>query len=410
MKTKYRIYLLVIGILIALSDLVYIDYKNYLLKNITVNDNFTVIVDDNLSINYLSGINVNRTNLEKNTFSITNTGDEDAYYYINFMDVRNASDTTTYSLTSNNLGVNIDETKLLNGNNIVDSFIKIEAHNTHSYVLKIKTNTDVFFRLSIGKELFMAKSLSSLVVNNNEIKEKNQFSDNQISGLIKDIDDDGITYYFSGNVTNNYVNFANHTWKILRINGNGNIRLILDNTINSNYYNNNLSADPISLVNYENSNIKTILETWYQQNLKNYDQFISEDNYCNDLSVIENNESITYFSGNHRNMIDLSPTYICLNGIITKKISLISADEVNFAKGYNSEYFLQSSKITNAYYTLSPSYVKSGKLANIITVKQSGELSSNISSDNLAIRPVINISKNVEATGSGLINDPYIIK
>ena len=39
-------------------------------------------------------------------------------------------------------------------------------------------------------------------------------------------DDYGTSYYYRGNVTNNYVKFAGFYWRIIRINGNGSIRLI----------------------------------------------------------------------------------------------------------------------------------------------------------------------------------------
>ena len=41
-------------------------------------------------------------------------------------------------------------------------------------------------------------------------------------------DDYGTTYYYRGTVTDNYVSFANKLWRIVRINGDGSIRLVLD--------------------------------------------------------------------------------------------------------------------------------------------------------------------------------------
>ena len=39
-------------------------------------------------------------------------------------------------------------------------------------------------------------------------------------------DDYGTSYYFRGNVENNWVKFAGYYWRILRINGDGSIRMI----------------------------------------------------------------------------------------------------------------------------------------------------------------------------------------
>ena len=64
----------------------------------------------------------------------------------------------------------------------------------------------------------------------NKIKENSQLKETK--------DTDGTTYYFQGNVTNNYVKFAGLIWRIVRINGDGSIRLILNEPIlNYSYFN-----------------------------------------------------------------------------------------------------------------------------------------------------------------------------
>ncbi|UKI28932.1 MAG: hypothetical protein L6V78_00730 [Clostridium sp.] len=42
-------------------------------------------------------------------------------------------------------------------------------------------------------------------------------------------DDYGTSYYFRGTVTNNYVQFANKCWRIVRVGGDGSVKLILHN-------------------------------------------------------------------------------------------------------------------------------------------------------------------------------------
>lgn len=56
-------------------------------------------------------------------------------------------------------------------------------------------------------------------------------------------DDLGTTYYFRGNVTNNYVNFAGLLWRIVRVNGNGTIRMVSDGTVGYSKWNLS-SSDP----------------------------------------------------------------------------------------------------------------------------------------------------------------------
>ena len=42
-------------------------------------------------------------------------------------------------------------------------------------------------------------------------------------------DNSGTSYYFRGAVTNNYVEFANKCWRIVRVGGDGSVKLILHN-------------------------------------------------------------------------------------------------------------------------------------------------------------------------------------
>ena len=54
-------------------------------------------------------------------------------------------------------------------------------------------------------------------------------------------DDYGTSYYYRGAVTNNYVKFANMCWRIVRITGDGNIKMVLYN------YNSNSVSNPCAL-------------------------------------------------------------------------------------------------------------------------------------------------------------------
>ena len=72
------------------------------------------------------------------------------------------------------------------------------------------------------------------------------------------------TYYFRGNVTNNYVKFAGFIWRIVRINEDGTVRLIMQDGINNNTnYQFNSNYNNYTYMYYTNSNAKTTLENWY---------------------------------------------------------------------------------------------------------------------------------------------------
>mgnify|MGYP001135135713 FL=1 len=76
------------------------------------------------------------------------------------------------------------------------------------------------------------------------------------------------TYYFRGNVENNYVSFAGFTWRIVRINEDGTIRIVMQDGINSNAnIAFNSSRNNYTYMYYTNSEAKTQLESWYQTNI-----------------------------------------------------------------------------------------------------------------------------------------------
>ena len=52
-------------------------------------------------------------------------------------------------------------------------------------------------------------------------------------------DDYGTSYYYRGNVLDNYVTFAGLTWRIVRINGDGSIKIILDSVLDKVLFNTN---------------------------------------------------------------------------------------------------------------------------------------------------------------------------
>ena len=121
-------------------------------------------------------------------------------------------------------------------------------------------------------------------------------------------DDYGTSYYYRGNVLDNYVTFADKTWRIVIINGDGSIRLILDDVakdssgkeiitaFNTNYNDNAYVGYMYGTVgsttydatheNKNDSTIKTKVDKWYEDNLKtNYANYLSDTLFCNDKTL-----------------------------------------------------------------------------------------------------------------------------
>ena len=140
-------------------------------------------------------------------------------------------------------------------------------------------------------------------------------------------DDNGTSYYFRGAVTNNYVEFANKCWRIVRVGGDGSVKLILhnDNTtkaanpcdpannssnaafarysgetyksafnekfddnayVGFKYGTPGSSTYAATHANTNNSTILTNLETWYNNNLKTYEKVIDDTVWCNDKTNV----------------------------------------------------------------------------------------------------------------------------
>ena len=140
-------------------------------------------------------------------------------------------------------------------------------------------------------------------------------------------DDYGTSYYFRGAVTNNYVKFANKCWRIVRVGGDGSIKLILHNdnttgaanpcdaannsasaafarysgttytsTFNNNYSDNayvgfkygtaSASTYADTHANTNKSTILTNLETWYNNSLTAYESVIADTVWCNDKTNV----------------------------------------------------------------------------------------------------------------------------
>ena len=141
-------------------------------------------------------------------------------------------------------------------------------------------------------------------------------------------DDNGTSYYFRGAVTNNYVEFANKCWRIVRVGGDGSVKLILHNdnptgvanpcnsannsasaafarysgeaykssfntSVNDNAYVGFKYGTPGSSkyeathANTNKSTILTNLEAWYDKNnLKNYEKVIADTVWCNDKTNV----------------------------------------------------------------------------------------------------------------------------
>ena len=254
-------------------------------------------------------------------------------------------------------------------------------------------------------------------------------------GIYKAEDDWGESYYFRGAVTNNYVKFAGHYWRIIRINGDGSIRLIYNGTstqatgtgtqISTDSFNSSYNASYYIGLKYsfdeqfgssKKSVILTKLEQWYDSNLNNVSSYInSNTGFCSDRTIasgynwVAENEDF-YYASYERLDSKKSPSLVCNNSSDLLKIfiGLITADEVAYAGAKlgtsNSSYYLYTGY---SYWTMSPRLYD--YYASVHTVASNGNLGNGYVNSSSGIRPVINLKADVGITGSGTSSDPYVV-
>ena len=295
-------------------------------------------------------------------------------------------------------------------------------------------------------------------------------------GMYAAEDDYGTTYYYRGAVNDNWFEFGTNSsgqplyWRIVRINGDGSIRLIYNGTstttegdstmINTvqafnTSYNNNAYVGYMYENNQvhgltTNSSIKTTLDNWYIDNLKDeYAEYLDGNaGFCGDRTSTTTDggapndtggtgTTATYYGASYRLHTNKTPTFKCSdidndlyttpgsskgNGALIVNnsndenyrdetptpIGLITADEVAFAGGVygtsNSSYYLYSNYAV--YWTMSP-YNFDGSIALVFRVSSSGSLNDYRVPSPYGVRPVINIRSDIELTGTGSQDNPF---
>ena len=317
------------------------------------------------------------------------------------------------------------------------------------------------------------------------------------NGLYSTEDEDGVSYYFRGNVENNNVQFGEYPsdyyvyvdgndayyqsqescekagwgncspvklasagdkmyWKIVRVNGDGSLRLIYNGTSatpdssdlahsyvvgNAPY---NLSSNDPKYTGYTYDNgtdsfIKREVDTWYANTLGkgNYDRMVTSGRFCSDSSGYQEGSfynfstdilpdgTYLYASMGERlinfargaSAVANSPTLKCpstsesYGGSYRLKVGLITADELVLAGEsfgvISNSYLTAGDNEFLWYWGMTPAGF-GGDCANVWG--EFGGLGSYIVNDRYAVRPVINVTTNNGfASGDGTAQNPYIL-
>ena len=300
-----------------------------------------------------------------------------------------------------------------------DNYFKVTVTSedktvTNEYKIKISVEKD---KVVLKDEILKANPLitkePTLTTSSNNTSDE--------SGLYKSTatNTGDATYYFRGNVTNNYVSFAGFTWRIVRINEDGTIRIVMQDGINDNTnYVFNSTPDNYTYMYYTNSEAKIQLENWYSTNIgsnNDYLKYVATGNYYCEQAKVKYKDS--YTSGNAVMTVYSSyiPDFKCITdgngkGTVNSNIGLLTYDEVMYAGGYynksNSNYYLYNN---DSSWMMSPNgFVNSYSLA--WSISKSGNIFGNHVGNSRRLRSVINIKSDTMVSGIGTSSDPYVIQ
>ena len=415
-ETKRRIKILILailGIIVLVSGMSYafvkLSYTSDKVENI--NSCFDITMKDNGAINLNNAIPTQDTigvNTSPYTYTITNTCDLDAYYEttINVLSPSKKDDASKVRVALYQDGYLTPSTlSTLKTGEITANFTNPLTNSIANYVVDegyLPAKTTKTFKLAmwigydvtefnddfktqilvtgIAKEAETLTNLSggANVLKNNTVINDTDYTKTTQDGLyyLKRNNEEN-TFYFRGTNVNNNITFANKEWKIVRINKDGSIKLVLNDSIGTSTYN----------------NIDTTLNTWYNSNIKgtDYEKYVVQDNYCNDTTL------------SYKRVTSNKPKLKC-NNTTKKNIGILSVDEVMLSNAtYNSTTktsYLDSSINT---YTLTPAQTNN----DVFSFGGTKQISIVNKTDALGIRPSITITKDANLSGEGSTSNKY---
>ncbi len=377
------------------------------------------------------------------------------------------------SMPTQNTGYTLDETKSNCNNGVIPTWDNagwkfIGDYHNYSATDNTRTKCTLYFNKTTKT---VKNALGNIEVNSYTPDLTKSACDTSScesheKGIFSTTDADGTSYYYRGAVENNYVKFAGYFWRVVRINGNGSIRIIYDGTsAHSNgesstdrqygtsqfntAYNNNMylgymytSGDAHGTGT--SSAIKTNVDKFYTAKLASYASKLDTNaGFCGDRSNLNLQSGvgtgtvITYNKGYSR-VAESTPTLTCENASdyytvssatsgnkkLSYPIGLITADEVMLAGhaggvfdgSYNHQKSNNGSYLTtgNTFWTMTPAggYNSFGIpywRALVFYVNASGEFDDHHVYNAVGLRPVINLKSDVTITGSGTMTNPYVV-
>ena len=442
-------------------------------------------------------------NMGSGIITITNTGTL-AYKFDVKIDVSSSS-----TLSNDLIKVSIDEQNpdfLSTDGNVIIRDIILNPGSSRSFSLKLwidssasssqvlgkkfvgnLTSTGIAVRNvddSVGTVLVGPDKLYDYIKSNADTTTTIDFSQTSAASntngiyMTTDTDSGKPVYYYRGNVDNRVI-FANFCWRIVRTTETGGVKLIYDgvptdgqcnntgdaSTIGKSVFNTNsndnayvgymygitgASTYASTHANTNDSTIKGVIDTWYENNMASYTSQLEDTVWCNDRSIVTDlansnggnfssyttlgyGKNATLYGPASRvgyNVSNPTPTLKCAqdndkftvdvsngNGALTYPVGLITADEMAYAGGKyyssgssNDSFYLYTD---SSFWALSPSSFDDSNAGGFILASFGFFAASlNYSSVDYSsgVRPSVSLQPGIGMTGgSGTSTDPFVI-
>ena len=521
MNRKQKIIVSITGIILVSLILIGLTYAYFLTKiSGNTNEKSISVTTADLKLVYNDGsdgviggelIEPSDT-VYKKTFTVKNEGNTNIEYGVYLIDIINQfvrKEDIKYTLDCTTDGTIIcnkvtNETTFPSGiSQLVTNTIEPNKTHTYTFTFTYKdTGTDQ--SIDMNKELsakiqiygknsnneyfpYEEGTLAYSIINNvknGTLEGKSTFTANlSATGMVDNVttasdkilstaeDDEGTTYYFRGNPIDNYVNFAGMCWRIVRIEGDGSVKLILASektcsttnlTDDSGFATDGVAGtqgtilfasygykivgdyyinDYINSVADKTESARTKLNAWLERKITSESDkaLLKNETWCigdqtnaysynktgevvGTVSDLINSETSFYFTAGNKYYVTKTPSYKCettgVDGEVDiNKVGMITFDEIVYAGGGNSSnlnYYLNNNALNNYWWMLSTSDLDNVRYyVEILTLNsyyKFGPCYVN-ETDYIAIRPSITLLPTTKISGgNGTISNPYTVK
>jgi len=346
---------------------------------------------------------------------------------------------------------------------------KINLRGEDSIINPFSEGTLAYHILDNGAEVFNASTnkteIDKTIEEKTTITKASDGTDMSDTGIFTVPDDYNISYYYRGPVQNNYVNFAGLCWRIVRVEGDGSVKLILEDrneqcndkegkdlngngtyftgnwSDNTQYifgFDSNIKPDLINYTgglfdafkNFQNILNQNIGKTYNNKTIKDK---LKKEQWCYDNTISYTTDTCfgdfcytnEFYGAYTRINTNAMPSLICSGKKISKYkddtdmyVGTLTVDEISFAGIHNlttTNNYLMNNYSQNNYspwWSLSPNKYDGVTGYALAYVLYSGALTEiSVNYDSVAyLRPSISLnSGSVITEGIGTIENPYVI-